>query len=127
MGGWDGTTRGGRAVRALEALNAAWQLWPSNSNRSRRCDQWEHIQCNQQGFITAVVLTDLGINGTMPLNVFSAMPSLRRLVLAYNYYLQGSITDLPLPPSLRVLDLYNTRVSGSLPSSILSLSALAHL
>ncbi|CAI5505186.1 unnamed protein product [Closterium sp. Naga37s-1] len=51
---YTGAWRGGRAVGALEALNAAWQVWPSNSNRSRRCDQWEYIQCNAQGFITAV-------------------------------------------------------------------------
>ncbi|CAI5481827.1 unnamed protein product [Closterium sp. Yama58-4] len=90
-------------MRALVALNAAWQLWPSNSNRSRRCDQWEYIQCNAQGFITAVVLPEMGIDATMPLNVFSTMPYLRRLDLSY------------------------TAVNGSLPSSILSLLALAHL
>ncbi|CAI7901231.1 unnamed protein product, partial [Closterium sp. NIES-54] len=112
---------------ALEALNAAWQLWPSNSNRSRYCDQWQYIQCNAQGFIVSVAPPLIEIDVTMPLNVFSAMPYLRRLVLSEAFKIQGSISDLPLPPSLRVLDLLGTGVSGSLPSSILSLSALAHL
>ncbi|CAI5930726.1 unnamed protein product [Closterium sp. NIES-64] len=115
------------ALRALETLNAAWQLWPSNSNRSRRCDQWEYIQCNAQGFIVVVAPPFIENNVTMPLNVFSAMPYLRRLVLSEVYKIQGPISDLPLPPSLRVLDLLGTGVSGSLPSSILSLSALAYL
>ncbi|GJP37159.1 hypothetical protein CLOM_g21598 [Closterium sp. NIES-68] len=113
-------------LRALLDLNAAWHLWPTNSNRSRRCDQWDHVQCSRQGFVTALDLTDLAINATMPLTLFSNMPYLRRLVLASNI-LSGSITALSLPPSLRVLDLSRTEVSGSLPSTILSLSALAHL
>ncbi|CAI5533807.1 unnamed protein product [Closterium sp. Naga37s-1] len=48
-------------------------------------------------------------------------------VLGGNMFIHGSISDLPLPPSLRVLDMAETGVSGSLPSSILSLSALVHL
>ncbi|CAI5930875.1 unnamed protein product, partial [Closterium sp. NIES-64] len=145
-----GGARGGRAVRALEALNAAWQLWPSNSNRSRRCDQWDYIQCNQQGFIVSVYVPgaerqcDLNygrrasnmsgagelIKGWTPgsvFSLFSRMPYLRYLVFANNYYLQGSITNLSLPPSLRMLDMAYAPLSGSLPSSIFSLSGLAHL
>ncbi|CAI5527164.1 unnamed protein product [Closterium sp. Naga37s-1] len=48
-------------------------------------------------------------------------------VLAGNIFLQGSITQLALPTSLRVLDLAWTSVTGSVPSAILSLPALSHL
>ncbi|CAI5930899.1 unnamed protein product [Closterium sp. NIES-64] len=50
----DGTILADSQLQVLVALNAAWQLWPSNSNRSRRCDQWYFVQCNQQGFITTL-------------------------------------------------------------------------
>ncbi|CAI5481851.1 unnamed protein product, partial [Closterium sp. Yama58-4] len=48
-------------------------------------------------------------------------------VLSEAYNVRGSISNLALPPSLRVLDMFGIGVTGSLPSSILSLSALAHL
>ncbi|CAI5960540.1 unnamed protein product, partial [Closterium sp. NIES-65] len=67
------------------------------------------------------------VNATMPLTLFSRMPYLRRLVLANNYFLHGSITHLALPTSLRMLDFSLTYVSGSLPSAIFSLPALSHL
>ncbi|GJP59831.1 hypothetical protein CLOP_g15315 [Closterium sp. NIES-67] len=114
-------------LRALLDLNAAWHLWPTNSNRSRRCDQWDYVQCSKQGFIIALELSDLDINATMPLNIFSTMPYLRRLVLAGDYFLHGSITHLSLPTSLRVLDVSDTSLSGWLPSTINSLPALTHL
>ncbi|GJP30361.1 hypothetical protein CLOM_g792 [Closterium sp. NIES-68] len=115
-------------LRALLDLNAAWHLWPTNSNRARRCDQWDHVLCTQQGFILSIDVSGVGITkGRMPPTLFSRMPYLRDLVVAENFELHGSITHLALPPSMRMLDISFTPLSGSLPSSILSLTALVHL
>ncbi|CAI5469261.1 unnamed protein product, partial [Closterium sp. Yama58-4] len=90
--------------QALLELNAAWQVWEGRSNASRGCSEWDYITCNQRGFVTSLDLSEYAmVNSTMPLTLFSRMPDLRRLVLASNIFLHGSITQLALPTSLRVL------------------------
>ncbi|XP_062221053.1 probable inactive leucine-rich repeat receptor kinase XIAO [Phragmites australis] len=78
--------------------------------------------------VTAISLDPAGYSGALPAPVLSSLPFLASLSLADNRFHGALPAGVPLPPSLRVLDLSGNAFSGAIPVSLFShASALQEL
>ncbi|OQU85751.1 hypothetical protein SORBI_3004G300701 [Sorghum bicolor] len=78
--------------------------------------------------VTAVALDPAGYSGALPAAVLSSLPFLASLSLADNRFHGALPEGVPLPPSLRILDLSGNAFTGSIPASLFTAaSALQEL
>ncbi|XP_051193566.1 uncharacterized protein [Lolium perenne] len=68
--------------------------------------------------VAGVALDPAGYSGTLPEPVFASLPFLQTLSLRDNRFHGALPAGVPLPPSLRVLDLSGNAFSGEIPGSL---------
>ncbi|PQQ06428.1 hypothetical protein Pyn_08636 [Prunus yedoensis var. nudiflora] len=93
---------------------------PFNWSSSINCCHWSGISCNQDGWVTHLILPSKGIKGGFKPASLANLTHLTHINLSHNS-LYGSLvqTELFLPlKSLEVLDLSHNLLSGELPSSL---------
>ncbi|XP_021815711.1 receptor-like protein 2 [Prunus avium] len=99
---------------------------PFNWSSSINCCHWSGISCNQDGWVTHLILPSKGIKGGFKLASLANLTHLTHINLSHNS-LYGSLvqTELFLSlKSLEVLDLSHNLLSGKLPSSLPSSNIL---
>ncbi|XP_022988678.1 probable leucine-rich repeat receptor-like protein kinase At1g35710 [Cucurbita maxima] len=110
-----------------QALLPSWKLLPlPNTNLTNPCN-WEGITCNNAHIVNHIILTDIGLIGTLEDFDFSSFPNLLTLDLHGNR-LFGTV-----PPSigklheLTKLNLSNNGLEGSIPKEVGKLVKLTSL
>lgn len=88
-----------------------------------RCDAPAGNSSSSYRRVTAVALDPAGYSGALPAAVFSSLPSLASLSLADNRFRGALPSGVPLPPSLRFLDLSGNAFSGPIPASLFTASS----
>jgi hypothetical protein len=73
--------------------------------------------------VTAVALDPAGYSGALPAALLSSLPFLASLSLADNRFHGALPGGVPLPPSLRILDLSGNAFSGAIPGSLFTASS----
>ena len=73
--------------------------------------------------VTAVALDPAGYSGALPAALLSSLPFLASLSLADNRFHGALPAGVPLPPSLRILDLSGNAFSGAIPGSMFTASS----
>lgn len=73
--------------------------------------------------VTAVALDPAGYSGALPAALLSSLPFLASLSLADNRFHGALPAGVPLPPSLRILDLSGNAFSGAVPASLFTASS----
>ena len=73
--------------------------------------------------VTGVALDPAGYSGALPAALLSSLPFLASLSLADNRFHGELPAGVPLPPSLRILDLSGNAFSGAIPGSLFTASS----
>ncbi|AQK54008.1 receptor-like protein kinase precursor [Zea mays] len=73
--------------------------------------------------VTAVALDPAGYSGALPAALLSSLPFLASLSLADNRFHGALPAGVPLPPTLRILDLSGNAFSGAIPASLFTASS----
>ena len=73
--------------------------------------------------VTGVALDPAGYSGALPAALLSSLPFLASLSLADNRFHGALPAGVPLPPSLRILDLSGNAFSGAIPASLFAASS----
>ncbi|GJP53290.1 hypothetical protein CLOM_g12457 [Closterium sp. NIES-68] len=135
----------------LEDLVSAWGTFNGSDtwSRGRDCRTMTAVYCDEDGHVIALDLRDNELTSTIPLEITSLehlerlsiinswligslptflfmMPNIKDVVLPGNLLI-GSIPDVGDATGLRSLVIDGNQLSGTLPSSLGTLSALANL
>nr|CAB3503984.1 unnamed protein product [Digitaria exilis] len=109
---------------SLTDSDASLTSW---SNATSSPCNWAFVNCSSTGDVTALIIINARINGTLSGLDFSAFPHLEELVLEQND-LYGTIPEgIDNLTSLISLGMHGQRLSGPIPRSIGQLKQLAHL
>ena len=73
--------------------------------------------------VTGVALDPAGYSGALPAALLSSLPFLASLSLVDNRFHGELPAGVPLPPSLRILDLSGNAFSGAIPGSLFTASS----
>ncbi|XP_039138860.1 MDIS1-interacting receptor like kinase 2-like [Dioscorea cayenensis subsp. rotundata] len=120
----------GRALLQWKATLATQDLLHNWTSTASPCN-WTGITCRYDGHliptITKVQLEHLGLEGKLETFNFSALPSLRVLNLSNNH-LHGSIPEaISALSKLTIFDLSNNNLTGIIPSELGNLTRLKTL
>jgi Leucine-rich repeat (LRR) protein len=116
-------------VAALSALENQWQNTPTNWVGIDPCGaKWVGIACNNNGRITSITLSSIGIKGTLSGGDIQNLAELQVLDLSYNSGLTGSLpASIGNLKQLINLILIGCSFSGEIPAEIGKLSNLVFL
>lgn len=113
-------TCGAEDAVALAALLSATPEIPA-PQPSTNCCEWKFVKCNANSAVTGIVMSSKGLAGTLPHGLY--FPHIESLDFRNNFDLHGSLdAGWSGMTSLRKLDLSNTQISGTLPSSYSALT-----
>ncbi|KAF8411545.1 hypothetical protein HHK36_004099 [Tetracentron sinense] len=102
--------------------------WNRNSAESSACRQnWYGIECDDAGYVTAIVLEGLDLGGDLKFYTLNGLKMLRNLSLSGNLFTGRLVPAMGGMTSLQHLDLSRNQFYGPIPGRINDLWALNYL
>ncbi|KAL3639179.1 hypothetical protein CASFOL_017086 [Castilleja foliolosa] len=126
------STQSQTEFRALLALRSSLGISAKNwHKKSNPCSNWTGIKCGENGHVTRINLSGLRRTSLAKRNPQFAIDSLPSFTFLSSFNSSGFLLPGPIPKwlghglsNLEVLDLRSSSITGSIPSSIGSLSRL---
>ncbi|MCO5574452.1 hypothetical protein L7F22_028237 [Adiantum nelumboides] len=110
-------------MRLADPFNAS-KVWDLNNTTANDYCQWTGVlECDDQKRVVMVILDSIGLNGTLPQDLFARLDRLEVFSLRQNK-LRGTIPSLWLAKHLTTLLLDDNELSGPIPTSLASLTNL---